>query len=50
VSKRDGSHGDLLVTVEIVMPAELSPEAREALEKYAALAPPARRDHLEELR
>jgi molecular chaperone DnaJ len=50
VSKRDGSHGDLLVTVEIVMPSELSPEAREALEKYAALAPHARRDHLEDLR
>lgn len=50
VSKRDGSKGDLLVTVEITMPADLSHEAREALEKYAALAPPARRDHLEGLR
>jgi molecular chaperone DnaJ len=50
VSKRDGSQGDLLVTVEIVMPSELTPEAREALEKYAALAPHARRDHLDELR
>ena len=50
VSKRDGTKGDLLVTVEIVMPQELTPEAREALEKFAALAPIARRDHLEDPR
>ncbi len=50
VPKRDGQAGDLLVTVEIVLPAELSAEAREALEQFAALTPPARRDHLEDLR
>ncbi len=50
VPKRDGNAGDLLVTVEIVMPSELSPEAREALDRYESLTPPARRDHLEDLR
>jgi molecular chaperone DnaJ len=50
VPKRDGHPGDLLVTVEIVMPSELSPEAREALDLYESLTPPARRDHLEDLR
>jgi molecular chaperone DnaJ len=50
VPKRDGQTGDLLVTVEIVMPSELSPEAREALDRYESLTPPARRDHLEDLR
>jgi molecular chaperone DnaJ len=41
--------GDLLVTVELEVPANLSAEAREALEKYAALAPPADRSKLEHL-
>jgi len=50
VPKRDGHGGDLLVTVEIVLPANLSDEAREALEKFASLTPPARRDHLEDTR
>lgn len=50
VPKRDGLSGDLLVTVEIVMPGELSPAAQEALEKFAEQIPPARRDHLENLR
>ncbi|HOB06041.1 MAG TPA: molecular chaperone DnaJ [Propionibacteriaceae bacterium] len=31
--------GDLLVTVDVQVPAELSPEATEALKAYAALAP-----------
>lgn len=41
--------GDLLVTVDVEVPSELSPEAREALEKYAAAAPPADRSKLEQL-
>jgi molecular chaperone DnaJ len=45
--KRDGQNGDLLVTVEIDVPKELPEEARAALERFAALAPPASRDHLE---
>ena len=32
----DGSHGDLLVSVEVQVPAHLSDEARRALEAYAA--------------
>ena len=32
-----GGHGDLLVTVEVAVPAKLSDDAKEALEKYAAL-------------
>lgn len=50
VPKRDGQQGDLLVTVEIVLPENLSAEAREALETFASLTPPARRDHLEDKR
>ena len=38
VVKKDRA-GDLLVTVEVAVPAALSPEAREALEKYAAAQP-----------
>ena len=34
--KADGSHGDLLATVEVQVPAHLSDDAREALEAYAA--------------
>jgi len=34
-----GGHGDLLVTVEVAVPAKLTDDAREALEKYAALVP-----------
>ncbi len=32
-----GGHGDLLVTVEVAVPAKLTDDAREALEKYAAI-------------
>ncbi|GAB3996507.1 molecular chaperone DnaJ [Glycomyces albus] len=41
--------GDLLVTVEVEVPTDLSAEAREALEQYAASSPPANRSKLEEL-
>jgi molecular chaperone DnaJ len=36
VSRRDGSHGDLLVTVEVIVPDQLNQQAREALDSYAA--------------
>ena len=36
VSKRDGTTGDLLVTVEVLVPSALSDEARQALDLYAA--------------
>jgi len=32
-----GGHGDLLVTVDVAVPAKLTDDAKEALEKYAAL-------------
>jgi molecular chaperone DnaJ len=35
-TKRDGTRGDLLVTVEVSVPQTLSDEAREALASYAA--------------
>jgi molecular chaperone DnaJ len=34
VVRKDGSRGDLLVTVEVVVPKELSDKARESLETY----------------
>lgn len=47
VVRRDGQAGDLLVTVEIVVPEKLSDEAREALEAFAAQTPQAGREHLD---
>jgi molecular chaperone DnaJ len=47
VSRRDGSAGDLLVTVEVQVPKDLSEQARKALEDFAAAAPPASRERLE---
>ncbi len=39
VRRKDGTMGDLLVTVEVTVPAELSHAARTALEQFAAAAP-----------
>jgi molecular chaperone DnaJ len=39
VARKGKPAGDLLVTVEVAVPAKLSAEAREALEKYAAAQP-----------
>jgi len=39
VPKRTGGAGDLLVTVDVSVPKSLGPDAREALEKYAAAQP-----------
>ncbi|MEV4753833.1 molecular chaperone DnaJ [Micromonospora sp. NPDC049559] len=47
VARRDGQAGDLLVTVEVVVPGHVSDEAREALETFAAQTPPAAREHLD---
>ena len=33
--RKDGTNGDLLVTVEVTVPQNLSSEAREALQTYA---------------
>lgn len=38
--------GDLLVTVEVAVPAKLSDEARDALAKFAAAAPEDPREHI----
>ncbi|PZG15339.1 molecular chaperone DnaJ [Micromonospora craterilacus] len=47
VSRRDGQVGDLLVTLDVVVPAGVSDEARAALETFAAQTPPAAREHLD---
>ncbi len=49
VKKKDGSSGDLLVTVEVAVPKDMTPEAREALERYAVAAPQDPRAHLREV-
>jgi molecular chaperone DnaJ len=36
ISKRDGSQGDLLVTLQAAVPSKLDDKAKEALESYAA--------------
>jgi molecular chaperone DnaJ len=46
VSRRDGTKGDLLVTVEVVVPEDLSEESREALLAYAATHTENPRAHL----
>ena len=35
VARKDGTHGDLMVTVDVAVPQKLSAEAREALQAYA---------------
>ncbi|HET9517056.1 MAG TPA: molecular chaperone DnaJ [Actinoplanes sp.] len=47
VVRRSGQSGDLLVTVEVAIPTTLSDEARKALQQFAALSPPAARQHLD---
>ena len=42
-----GQRGDLLVTVEIAVPAKLSPEERKAVEALAAATPGSPRDYLQ---
>jgi molecular chaperone DnaJ len=47
VTRRDGTKGDLLVTVEVVVPKDLTDEATEALQAFAAAHPANPRVHLE---
>ncbi|ASW53022.1 molecular chaperone DnaJ [Plantactinospora sp. KBS50] len=47
IVRRDGRAGDLLVTLEVVVPEQVSGAAREALETFAAETPKAAREHLE---
>jgi molecular chaperone DnaJ len=46
VAKRDGSKGDLLVTVDVAVPQKLSDEAKAALASYAEAQPDDPRQHL----
>ncbi|HEY8453630.1 MAG: molecular chaperone DnaJ [Micromonosporaceae bacterium] len=46
VRRRDGTAGDLLVTVEVMIPSQLSKEASAALDAFARATGPAPRDHL----
>jgi molecular chaperone DnaJ len=47
VKRRDGGSGDLLVTVDVVVPKDLPGAARKALEEYAQAAPGAPREHID---
>ncbi len=47
VVRRDKTVGDLLVTVDIVVPKDLTAEARKALSDFAGATPPAPRTQLE---
>ncbi|WP_328464165.1 molecular chaperone DnaJ [Actinoplanes sp. NBC_00393] len=47
VVRKEGQAGDLIVTVEVQIPAGVTGEARDALEKFAKLTPPPARDRLE---
>ena len=46
VTRRDGTRGDLLVTVEVTVPTTLTDEAKSALESFAAAHPEDPRAHL----
>ncbi len=48
VPRRDGTVGDLLVTVDIAVPRDLPAAALAALDSLAAALPPAPRGHLEQ--
>ncbi|GIF11614.1 molecular chaperone DnaJ [Actinoplanes teichomyceticus] len=47
VVRKEGQAGDLIVTVEVQIPPGVTGEARDALEKFAKLTPPAGRERLE---
>jgi molecular chaperone DnaJ len=47
VPSRNGRDGDLLVTVDVAVPKDLTDEARATLEKLAAHLPPAPRENIE---
>ncbi|WP_432833404.1 molecular chaperone DnaJ [Dactylosporangium sp. CA-092794] len=47
VARRDGNVGDLLVTIDVHVPSELSEAARKALSDYASAGPPAPRERLD---
>jgi len=46
ITKKDGTRGDLLVTVDVAVPQKLSDEAKAALASYAGAQPDDPRQHL----
>jgi molecular chaperone DnaJ len=46
VRRRDGTNGDLLVTIEVAVPQNLSDQARDALQAFAQAQPDDPRAHL----
>jgi molecular chaperone DnaJ len=46
VRKKDGTRGDMLVTVDVAVPQKLSDQAKEALSSYAEAQPDDPRQHL----
>jgi molecular chaperone DnaJ len=47
--RRDGGLGDLLVTIEVDVPANLTAEARKALEEFALHSPPPNRGAIDDM-
>jgi len=47
VPRRGSGAGDLLVTIEVEVPKELTPEARKAMEEFAAHTAPASRERID---
>jgi molecular chaperone DnaJ len=47
VTRKDGPPGDLIVTVDVQVPGDVTGEARDALERFSKLTPPAGRERLE---
>jgi molecular chaperone DnaJ len=47
VVRKDGKAGDLIVTLEVVVPTAVSADAREALESFASRTPGAGREHID---
>jgi molecular chaperone DnaJ len=47
VPRKSSTPGDLLVTIEVQVPKELSPEARKAMEEFASHTAPAGRERIE---
>jgi molecular chaperone DnaJ len=49
VPRRDGTLGDLLVTIDVDVPTNLSPEATKALKEFLNQAPPPARSSIEDM-
>jgi molecular chaperone DnaJ len=47
ITTRSGNTGDLLVTVDVQVPKNISEQARKALQEFADLTPPAPRERLD---